>query len=160
MACFTASLKQTEPERTALAMYYSQLKGPFLASDKASPTPDDEGAWLATRGRWTEQLPACVQCHGPGGNGVGTQFPPLAGLSAAYIAEQLHAWKAGARPAGPLGLMPTVAARLSDREIDGVAAYYAGLNATTSSSPASAPAQVQAAPQRKPGPDNKKRAGL
>ena len=86
--------------------------------------PSDTGAWLATRGRWADQVPACAQCHGPGGSGVGGQFPPLAGLPAAYIAEQLQAWKAGSRPPGPLALMAGVAKKLSDAEISAVAAYY------------------------------------
>ena len=86
--------------------------------------PSDTGAWLATRGRWADQVPACAQCHGPGGSGVGAQFPPLAGLPAAYIAEQLQAWKAGSRPPGPLALMAGVAKKLSDAEISAVAAYY------------------------------------
>ena len=59
-----------------------------------------------------------------GGSGVGAQFPPLAGLPAAYIAEQLQAWKAGSRPPGPLALMAGVAKKLSDAEISAVAAYY------------------------------------
>ena len=111
-------------ERQALALYFSQLPAPFVASDSAQPSPSDAGAWLATRGRWADQVPACAQCHGQGGSGVGTQFPPLAGLSAAYIAEQLQAWKTGNRPPGPLALMAGVAKKLSDTEINAVAAYY------------------------------------
>ena len=111
-------------ERQALALYFSQLPAPLVASDSAQPSPSDTGAWLATRGRWADQVPACAQCHGPGGSGVGGQFPPLAGLPAAYIAEQLQAWKAGSRPPGPLALMAGVAKKLSDAEISAVAAYY------------------------------------
>ena len=40
---------------------------------------------------------------------------------------QLRAWRQGQRPPGPLGLMPAVATRLTDAEIDAVSAYYAGL---------------------------------
>ena len=111
-------------ERQAVAMYFSQLRAPSLAVDLKQPLTSDTGAWLATRGRWADQVPACTQCHGPGGSGVGAQFPPLAGLPAAYIAEQLQAWKAGNRPPGPLALMAGVAKKLSDAEITAVAAYY------------------------------------
>lgn len=114
-------------ERTALAMYYSQLAAPFKPAGAATPGLADTGAWLATRGRWADQLPACAQCHGPNGSGVGSQFPPLAGLSAAYITEQLQAWKSGARPPGPLALMPAIAGKLSDTDIDALARHYAGL---------------------------------
>ena len=111
-------------ERQALTLYFSQLPAPLVASDSAQPSPSDTGAWLATRGSWADQVPACAQCHGPGGSGVGGQFPPLAGLPAAYIAEQLQAWKAGSRSPGPLALMAGVAKKLSDAEISAVAAYY------------------------------------
>ena len=54
------------------------------------------------------------------------QLPALAGQSAAHF-RQLRAWRQGQRPPGPLGLMPAVATRLTDAEIDAVSAYYAGL---------------------------------
>ena len=122
MQTIAQSLKPAE--RQALALYFSQLPAPFVAFDPAQTSPSDTGAWLATRGRWADQVPACAQCHGPGGTGVGAQFPPLAGLPAAYTAEQLQAWKAGNRPPGPLTLMAGVAKKLSDAEIIAVAAYY------------------------------------
>jgi cytochrome c553 len=53
----------------------------------------------------------------------------LAGLPAAYVAEQLQAWKAGNRPPGPLALMPAIASKLSDTDITAVAAYYENLAA-------------------------------
>jgi cytochrome c553 len=113
--------------RVAVAQYFSQLPPPagIRTHDPTSPSAADTGAWLATRGRWDEGLPACAQCHGPGGAGVGTAFPPLAGQPAAYIEAQLHAWQTGARPPGPLALMPMVVSKLSDADIHAVAAYYA-----------------------------------
>ncbi|GAB3628157.1 hypothetical protein GCM10027419_30080 [Pandoraea terrae] len=75
--------------------------------------------------------PACAQCHGPGGAGVGTKFPPLAGQPAAYIAGQLRAWKTAVRPPGPLALMPAIATKLSDTDITSVANYYAGMSGST-----------------------------
>lgn len=116
-------------QRVAVATYYSSLPLPLLGVDATLPTPADAGAWMATRGRWTDQIPACAQCHGPGGNGVGVNFPPLAGLPSAYISEQLQAWKNDARPPGPLGLMESVAKRLSDADVNAVSTYYASLSA-------------------------------
>ncbi|RDU99526.1 c-type cytochrome [Trinickia dinghuensis] len=114
-------------ERAAVAEYFSSLPPPdgIRNSDTADPLTSDLGAWLATRGRWQQGLPACVQCHGSGGAGVGSVFPPLAGQPASYIEAQLHAWKDGKRAPGPMALMPTVAGKLSDADIDAVAAYYA-----------------------------------
>lgn len=128
--------KLTPAERLAVTGYYSQLPAPFRAADAASPRPDAIGAWLASRGLWSAGVPACAQCHGPGGNGVGPQFPPLAGLPAAYITEQLQAWKADSRPPGPLALMPRIAKALSDADMKAVAAYYAKLAAATAATPA------------------------
>lgn len=137
--------KLSAQERVAVSAYYSQLAPPTVPQRTSAPRPSDPGGWLATRGRWTDQLPACAQCHGTDGGGVGTQFPPLAGLSENYIAEQLKAWKTGVRPPGPLGLMPAVAGKLSDPDITAVAQYYAGLlmaaaPAATAPSPAASSA--------------------
>ena len=79
-------------QRPQVAGYYAGLQPPTKATDPDPRDASDTGAWLATRGRWSEGLPACAQCHGPGGSGVGTSFPPLAGQPASYIAEQLKAW--------------------------------------------------------------------
>ena len=80
---------------------------------------------VALHGRWSEDLPACVQCHGNSGSGVGSRFPPLTGQTSLYIANQLHAWKQGTRRGDPLGLMQTVAAKLSDADIRAVSNYFA-----------------------------------
>jgi cytochrome c553 len=114
-------------DRQAVTAYFASLPSPpgSTANDDASAQPTDVGAWIATRGRWEQGLPACAQCHGPGGIGVGSVFPPLAGQPALYIASQLHGWKDGNRPPGPMALMQVVAGKLSDTDIIAVAAYYA-----------------------------------
>ncbi|KVO33562.1 cytochrome C [Burkholderia ubonensis] len=123
-------------ERDAVAAYFASLPAPpgIAARDDAPAAPSDTGAWLATRGRWTQGLPACAQCHGPGGIGVGSAFPPLAGQPAAYLANQLHGWQHGARPPGPMALMPLVASKLSDADIDAVTAYYTRAGAPSAGS--------------------------
>ncbi|HEM7892909.1 MULTISPECIES: c-type cytochrome [Burkholderia] len=117
----------TPHERDVVSAYFASLPAPagIAAADDTSIDPANTGAWLATRGRWSQGLPACAQCHGPGGLGVGSAFPPLAGQPAAYIAGQLNGWKHGTRPPGPMALMPAIAGKLSDADIDAVAAYYA-----------------------------------
>ncbi len=115
-------------ERRALAEHYSELPQPVQVSwPLPEPRPGDGAAWLAARGRWSDNLPACAQCHGPTGMGVGEHFPPLAGQPAAYIAAQLRGWKAGLRPPGPLALMVQVAVKLTEPEIAALADYYAAL---------------------------------
>lgn len=112
-----------DDERAALAAYYSKLP-PKSAQTPAAAAPT-AGAELATRGRWARQVPACVQCHGPGGVGVGASFPPLAGQPAAYIEAQLRDWQHGTRHNDPLQLMQHLSAALSDQDIHDVAAWFA-----------------------------------
>jgi cytochrome c553 len=126
--------KLSASERAAVAAYFARLPAPVVAKD-VDATPAQAGAWLATRGRWSDGIPACAQCHGPGGVGVGETFPPLAGQPAAYIAAQIEAEQAGTRPSGPLALMQTIARKMNAADITAVSAYYAGL-ATASNGPA------------------------
>jgi cytochrome c553 len=111
-------------ERQAIATYYSRLPVPSALRRPAATVPD-AGAELATRGRWSKQVPGCVQCHGLGGIGVGANFPPLAGQPAAYIESQLRAWQRGTRHNDPLQLMQHLSAALSDQDIHDVAAWFA-----------------------------------
>jgi cytochrome c553 len=133
--------KLAPAERAAVASYFASLPPPLKAIDKEPATPGDAGAWLATRGRWRDQVPACAQCHGPGGSGVGPNLPPLAGLPADYVTAQLNAWRAGTRAPGPLGLMQGVAKKLTDADVAAVAAYYAGLAASAKAAPSGAKEQ-------------------
>ena len=141
MQTITKQLSTTE--RSEIAAYYSKLASPRISLPSATPPPTDVGAWIANRGRWSDDLPACVQCHGRGGRGVGQQFPPLAGLPSAYIAEQLQAWRSGTRPPGPLGLMATIASKLSAGDSHAVADYYGGQSTAN-------PVMAGGTPLRKP----------
>ncbi|MNP24900.1 Cytochrome c [compost metagenome] len=67
-----------------------------------------------------------MQCHGPGGVGVGEHFPPLAHQPAAYLVAQLNAWRDGSRSNDPNQLMVGVAKAMNDEEIKAVADYFAG----------------------------------
>jgi cytochrome c553 len=80
---------------------------------------------LATRGRWSKQVPACIACHGPQGVGVGAQFPPLAGQPAMYIANQLRDWQAGTRKNDPLDMMRRISLALDAPDITAVSEWFA-----------------------------------
>ena len=114
-------------ERAALAAYYSKLPIPPALAKPATPMPaaDSVGTMLATRGHWDNNVPACVQCHGPAGVGVGAHFPPLAGQPAAYIVAQLRAWQQGTRHNDPLQLMQHLSSALSEQDIRAVADWFA-----------------------------------
>jgi cytochrome c553 len=64
----------------------------------------------------------CAACHGLNGNSVNPEWPSLAGLGAAYIAEQLQHFKTGKR-SNPV-MMPN-ATNLPDSDIEDIAAYFA-----------------------------------
>lgn len=116
----------TDAERDAVVKYYSALPVPTPApAQLPKDSVAQRGQQLAMRGRWSDALPGCEQCHGPGGVGVGNHFPPLAGQSAVYISNELNAWKQGSRHNDPLQLMQSVASRLSDDDIAAISAWYA-----------------------------------
>jgi cytochrome c553 len=121
-------------ERAAVAAYYARLPAP---RPPAAPKPaaDGPGAMLATRGRWADRVPACEQCHGPGGIGVGAHFPPLAGQPAAYIAAQLTAWQGGERRNDPLELMQHLSRALNPQDIAAVAQWFAAQPAVRGDTP-------------------------
>ena len=115
----------TDQEITEVAGYYASLQ-PVSHAKAPSGVPVEPGKHLAGYGDMPARgLPACVQCHGPGGLGVGSTFPPLAGQPYKYIVEQFKAWQSGVRSGDPLGLMKHVAGLLTDEEVHSVAAYYA-----------------------------------
>lgn len=64
----------------------------------------------------------CAACHGMDGNSSDPQYPNLAGQSAHYIANQLAAFKSGAR-ANPI--MMGFASSLSPQDMRDVGAYFA-----------------------------------
>lgn len=113
-------------DRAVISRHYAAMPIPPAKTAPApdSAGPDSPGASLALRGNWSAGVPACVQCHGPGGNGVGDAFPAIAGQPAGYIAAQLRAWQAGTRKNDPIELMRHLSAKLSEAEIDAVSQWF------------------------------------
>lgn len=66
----------------------------------------------------------CAACHGPQGISISDDYPNLAGQTPMYLVSSLRAYRNGARQAP---LMNGVAAKLSDQDIAGLAAFYADL---------------------------------
>ena len=119
----------TASEKADVAAYYARLTLPIKAKQGTLPTAkSSDGAWLVERGRWADGIPACAKCHGPGGAGVGLDFPAIGHLTASYMQSQVDAWKNQGREAGPLGLMGAIAQKLSAKDIEDVAAYYQQLH--------------------------------
>jgi cytochrome c553 len=54
-------------------------------------------------------------------------YPSIQGQLAVYVAAQLRAYRSGARATDPNQMMRTIAAKLTDEEIDTVASYLQGM---------------------------------
>ena len=83
-----------------------------------------------------EKSVTCAGCHGANGIGLSEEFPNLAGQKEAYLVKQLNAFKTGGRQEPT---MKTMAASLTESDIQNLAAYYASLSPAASSQSAVAP---------------------
>lgn len=70
---------------------------------------------------------ACAACHSPDGAGVPPIYPRVSGQDTLYTAAQLRAFRASERENDANGMMRVVASRLSEKEIEALAEYIAGL---------------------------------
>ncbi len=115
-----------------LAAYYAAM--PVPATTAPANVSDEVlalGEKLANQGDWDNYIPPCSSCHGPGNRGVGETFPAIAGQHPNYIRSQLNAWKSNQRNNDPNQLMTAVAERLTEEQINAVAAYLGSQSATT-----------------------------
>ena len=123
MTPMVASLSDEDIQ--GLAAYYAGQKlRPASALDKDLAAL---GQKIWRGGIAASNVPACSGCHGPAGAGIPAQYPRLSGQFAEYLAAQLKGFKEGARANDANGVMRGVAARMTEREIQAVAQYAAGL---------------------------------
>ena len=105
----------------------------YFASQAITPiaAPEDiieQGAALYQGGDIERGVTACIACHGPRGEGLEAgKFPSLTGQHPKYIAEQLHLFRTGERHNDPNGMMRSIAAKLTDQDIEILSKYVAGL---------------------------------
>ncbi len=123
MSGMVANLSAADMQNVA-AYYASQKLNPAAAKDKELAAL---GQKIYRGGNAATGVAACAGCHGPSGAGMPTQYPRIAGQFGEYVEAQLKAFRAGARANDPNGMMRSVAARMTDREIQAVAEYVAGL---------------------------------
>ena len=117
----------TEADIKSVTTAIAATPAPEVPAINRSVSPKGVGETLALRGAWDRQIPECVSCHGPGGVGVGSAFPPLANQSEMYLIAQLNAWRDGTRRNDPNDLMGHIAKALSEDEIKAVAQYFASV---------------------------------
>ena len=70
----------------------------------------------------------CAACHAADGNSVAATNPKIAGQIAEYLHKQLADFKGqgGKKPARPSDIMTPMVANLSEADMKGLAAFYAG----------------------------------
>ena len=118
------------------AAYFASLPPPpadASLQDASSQTDGAKwrrGAALFQDGDTAAGIPPCRTCH----DNVAAAEPPgpfLTSQHAPYLAKQLRDWRAGARANS--AEMPMIAAKLSDQDIDGLAAFLASKPRTQTS---------------------------
>lgn len=127
MAGIVAGL--TEDDFADLAAYFSsQVKTAGLADETLLAS----GELLYRAGIADKDVPACMSCHGPAGEGNPLAgYPALAGQHTVYTEKMLKGFRAGTNwgeEDANSKIMTDVANRLTDDEIRAVSSYMQGLH--------------------------------
>lgn len=89
----------------------------------------DAGQKLYMGGDLQRKIPACTACHGPRGNGLElAKFPKISSQHPAYLKTQLEQFRSNARNNDPNSMMTSVAAKLSDADIELLSKYISALH--------------------------------
>jgi cytochrome c553 len=106
----------------SVAAYFGSLPARPALTRATGPA---RGESLDRVGDMALGLPACANCHGLSGSGIGPLLPSLAGEPQEYLIAQLHAFRAGSRSNDDGGVMRAFAQRLSEADIRALAEFYA-----------------------------------
>ena len=113
----------TPEEMLALGVYFEQKPTkPRLARDVELA---GVGRYIFHRGNESSGVAACAGCHGDNGHGT-DQLPRLAGQVPRYIENQLRSFNKRERT-NDNAIMHSIASRLTELEIKGVAMYISSL---------------------------------
>ncbi len=131
MAAMAAGLSDQDIDN--LAVFFAAQTPTGLTAD---PTLWQAGQALYLSGDRKHDIPACVACHGPTGQGnPAAGYPALRAQQSAYVVAQLQNYANGTRYSGPNPktaapnsiMMFTIAKRLSPAQMQAVASYVQGL---------------------------------
>lgn len=123
MAPVVAALK---PEDfVSLASFYSGQK--IKPGEAGAKKAAGFGKMVYFEGNEETGVPACVGCHQPQGAGH-LAYPRIGGQHVQYLTQQLKNFASGERSNDVSRFMRVVAKRMSDEEIESVAAYLADLD--------------------------------
>jgi cytochrome c553 len=145
LALFRAQVRSNpvmQAQAQALNAADDQVVSLFYATQTPTGLEADPSSWAAGQklyraGDADRGIPACFACHGPDGRGNGpARWPALRAQRSVYVYAQLKAYAARTRytpvagkPAPPdqAAMMETIAARMTDDEMQSVASYVQGL---------------------------------
>jgi len=116
----------TDADMDDLAAYFASQP---LKAGAADESLVELGEKIYRGGNPSSGVSACIGCHGPKGAGnPAAKFPALSGQHAKYVANQLGAFKSGARGNDAGKMMRSVAEKMTEKEIQAVSTYVQGLH--------------------------------
>ncbi|CAD5203014.1 c-type cytochrome [Pseudomonas sp. FEN] len=117
----------SDQDLSDIAAYFSSQSGSVGAAD---PKVVARGEELFRGGKLDQGMPSCTGCHSPNGAGnAAAGFPHLGGQHAQYVAKQLTDFREGNRTNdGDTKIMQSIAAKLSNKDIEAVSSYVQGLH--------------------------------
>ncbi|MBV6751630.1 cytochrome c4 [Pseudomonas chlororaphis] len=117
----------SDQDLSDIAAYFSSQQGSVGAAD---PKVVAHGEELFRGGKLDQGVPSCIGCHSPNGAGnAAAGFPHLGGQHAQYVAKQLTDFREGNRTNdGDTKIMQSIAAKMSNKDIDSVSSYVQGLH--------------------------------
>jgi cytochrome c553 len=121
----------SEQDMADLAAYFGQQKAKLLAAD---PAKIELGEAIYQGGLKDRDIPACLACHGPTGQGNPLSgYPVVANQHAPYLVNELKLFKQGRTVPGKDDvngkIMADIAKYMTEEEIEAVSSYMQGLQA-------------------------------
>jgi len=117
----------SDQDMADISAYYAAQT---MSVGAADPVKLEVGQSLYRGGKLEDGMSSCMGCHSPDGSGnAAAGFPHLGGQHAQYIAKQLTDFREGNRTNdGDTMPMRSVAAKLSNKDIDAISSYIQGLH--------------------------------
>ena len=117
----------SDQDMADIAAYFASQKMSVGAVD---PQYLERGEMLFRGGKLEEGMPSCIGCHTPNGDGLAAaSYPKISSQHAQYLAKQLTDFREGDRTNdGDAMIMRSIAAKLSNKDIQAVSNYLQGLH--------------------------------
>jgi cytochrome c553 len=130
--------KRLDPTMQSMASLLStqdiqNIAAYFSSQTVQHQTVDKQYIALAERiyrgGDKNRDIPACIACHSATGKGLSSAgFPAIGGQHPAYTIKTLKAFRSGKRNNDANEIMQDVVSKMSDKQIEALAYYLAGLH--------------------------------